>query len=170
MRRVEAPRPAGCGILRRLRRPADNRARSVAVALAAVGALACAAATPPVAGAATGVRPATLSISETFSARSGVPSEGFVPFLAIERGSDHASVLDAAFPKLGRRGSRGQVRLTTGPGLLVIHRYMRICDGNCGTLDPPMAACALRLRLHPGDRVVLRVRASVLGCAIRRGR
>jgi hypothetical protein len=157
-------------MLRWLHRSSPSRARPVAVALAAAGALVWAGAAPPSAGAAARVRPATISISETFSTRSGVPTEGFVPFLAIERGGDHASVLDAPFPKLERTGSRGQVRLRTAPGLLVIHRYMRICDGNCGTLDPPMAGCALRLRLHPGDRVVLRVRASFLGCAIRRGR
>ncbi|MCA1689018.1 MAG: hypothetical protein LC720_00760 [Actinobacteria bacterium] len=168
MRRVEASGPAWSGILRRLTRSPHNRARPVAVALAAAGALVCGAAAPPIAGAGVQVRPGTISISETFSTRSGVPAEGFVPFLAIDRGGGHGSVVDAPFPTLQRGGGPGQVRLSLAPGLLVIHRYMRICDGNCGTLDPPTAACALRLRLHPGDRVVLRVRASFLGCAIRR--
>src|SRR5205823_3133329 len=116
------------GILPRLSRAADNRARPAVVALVVAGAVLCGALTATIARAAVRGGPATLSITETFSTRSGAPSEGFVPFLAVERASDHASLLDAPFPKLERPGSRGQVRLRMGPGLLVIHRYMRICD------------------------------------------
>jgi hypothetical protein len=105
-------------------------------------------------------------ISEKFDRRSGFPVEGFMPFLAVERSSDHSAVLEAAFPRLEQGGHR--VRLGLGPGVFVIHRYMRVCDGNCGFLDPPTAACALRLRLRAGQEIVLRIRASAGGCAIRR--
>jgi hypothetical protein len=109
---------------------------------------------------------AALLISETFDRRSGFPVEGFMPYLAIDRSSDHSAVLEAAFPGLERAGHRVRVNLV--PGVFEIHRYMRVCDGNCGLLDPPSAVCALRLRVRAGQRIMLRIRASFLGCSIRR--
>ena len=118
------------------------------------------------AAAASGDRVAVVAISEEFSTRHGTPSEGFVPFLAVT--GDQGPVLEQPFPRLERRGVG--VRLRLAPGVVVIRRYMRVCDGNCGFLDPPTAGCALRMRLAVGHRVVLRIRATVTGCAIRRSR
>lgn len=112
-------------------------------------------------------RPAVITIRETFIKDGGFAIEGFIPFLALERSSDHALVLDSPFPALEQDSARHAVKLQTPPGTYFLYRYMRICDGNCGVLDPPAATCHRQLRLSPGQHLALHIRASISTCTIR---
>jgi hypothetical protein len=62
----------------------------------------------------------------------------------------------------------GKLTLQVQPGAYRLVSWQRLCDGNCGTLDPPSQHCARLITLRPGDQLTaaIRVNFASSGCVI----
>jgi hypothetical protein len=53
------------------------------------------------------------------------------------------------------------------PGAYRLVSWQRICDGNCGNLDPPSQQCARPFTLRPGEQLTAAIRVNFAsGCVI----
>jgi hypothetical protein len=91
---------------------------------------------------------------------SAVPIEGALSYLRVER---------AGGVTLAERQLPGSHKLTLAvqPGAYRLVSWQRICDANCGNLDPPSNQCARSFTLRPGERLQAAIRVNfVSGCVI----
>jgi len=91
-----------------------------------------------------------------------IPIEGAITFIRVKRPSGRG-VLTRRLPASDR------LTLPLRPGRYRLVSWQRLCDGNCGTLDPPSDRCARSLAIAPGERLraTIRVNYAVAGCVIR---
>jgi len=61
----------------------------------------------------------------------------------------------------------GKLTLRVPPGAYRLLSWQRICDANCGNLDPPSQECARPFTLGPGERLTADIRVNFAsGCVI----
>ena len=61
-----------------------------------------------------------------------------------------------------------RLTLPLRPGRYRLVSWQRLCDANCGTLDPPSHRCARSLILRDGERLKATIRVNyAVGCVIR---
>jgi hypothetical protein len=90
-----------------------------------------------------------------------IPIEGAITFIRIKRPSGRV-VLTRRLPTSDR------LTLPLRPGRYRLVSWQRLCDGNCGTLDPPSDRCARSLSIHAGERLKATIRVNyAVGCVIR---
>jgi hypothetical protein len=67
----------------------------------------------------------------------------------------------------GELPGRGKLTLTLQPGGYRLVSWQRICDANCGNLDPPSYQCARPFTLRQGERLHAAIRVNFTsGCVI----
>ena len=134
-----------------------------AAALAAGSFAAQASARPPVRSAAHAApaRPAGHLAIRKIRVGDAIPIEGAITFIRVKRPSGRV-VLTRRLPASDRR----TLPLPAGRYRLV--SWQRLCDGNCGTLDPPSDRCARSLTIVAGQRLRATIRVNyAVGCVIR---
>jgi hypothetical protein len=91
-----------------------------------------------------------------------IPIEGAITFIRVKRPSGRV-VLTRRLPASDR------ITLPLRPGRYRLVSWQRLCDGNCGTLDPPSHRCARPLTMMAGERLraTIRVNYAAAGCVIR---
>jgi len=91
-----------------------------------------------------------------------IPIEGAITFIRVKRPSGRV-VLTRRLPASDR------LTLPLPAGRYRLVSWQRLCDGNCGTLDPPSHRCARWLTLRAGERLraTIRVNYAAAGCVIR---
>jgi hypothetical protein len=90
-----------------------------------------------------------------------IPIEGAITFVRVKRPSGRV-VLTRRLPASDR------LTLPLRPGRYRLVSWQRLCDGNCGTLDPPSDRCARSLAITPGERLRATIRVNyAVGCVIR---
>ncbi len=110
----------------------------------------------------TSVRPAGHLAIKKIRVGDGIPIEGAITFVRVKRPSGRV-VLTRRLPASDR--STFPLR----PGRYRLVSWQRLCDGNCGTLDPPSHRCARSLTIRPAERLraTIRVNYAAAGCVIR---
>jgi len=100
-----------------------------------------------------------LQINQTMVGHA-VPIEGALSYIRIERASG-ATLSQRQLP------GRGALTLTVPPGAYRLVSWQRLCDANCGNLDPPSHQCARPFTLRPGQHLQARIRVNYAGgCVI----
>jgi hypothetical protein len=90
-----------------------------------------------------------------------IPIEGAITFIRVKRPSGRV-VLTRRLPASDR------LTLPLRPGRYRLVSWQRLCDGNCGTLDPPSDRCARSLTITAGERLRATIRVNyAVGCVIR---
>ena len=90
-----------------------------------------------------------------------IPIEGAITFIRVKRPSGRV-VLTRRLPASDR------LTLPLRPGRYRLVSWQRLCDGNCGTLDPPSDRCARSLTITAGERLTATIRVNyAVGCVIR---
>ena len=109
-----------------------------------------------------GVRPAGHLVIKKIRVGDAIPIEGAITFVRVKRPSGRA-VLTRRLPASDR------LTLPLRPGRYRLVSWQRLCDGNCGTLDPPSHRCARSLTIRPAERLraTIRVNYAAAGCVIR---
>lgn len=79
--------------------------------------------------------------------------EGYVQYVSVRRAHDGLLVYRGAD---GDKPISAHLRLPTGS--YVVYSWTRVCDANCGNLDPPSDGCRGALRVRSGRSVTLIVR------------
>jgi len=132
-----------------------------AAALAA-GSFTAQASTGQAGAAQAGVRPAGHLVIKKIRVGDAIPIEGAITFVRVKRPSGRA-VLTRRLPASDR------LTLPLRPGRYRLVSWQRLCDGNCGTLDPPSHRCARSLTIRPAERLraTIRVNYAAAGCVIR---
>jgi len=91
---------------------------------------------------------------------NAVPVEGALSYIRLKRAAG-ATVTERQLP-----GS-GKLTLRVQPGAYRLVSWQRICDGNCGSLDPPSQQCARPFTLRPGVQLTATIRVNfAAGCVI----
>ena len=110
----------------------------------------------------TSVRPAGHLAIKKIRVGDAIPIEGAVTFVRVKRPSGRV-VLTRRLPVSDR------LTLPLRPGRYRLVSWQRLCDGNCGTLDPPSHRCARPLTMMAGERLraTIRVNYAAAGCVIR---
>jgi hypothetical protein len=91
---------------------------------------------------------------------NAVPTEGSLSYIRVERATG-VTVTERQLPGTGKL----TLRVPPGPYRLV--SWQRICDANCGNLDPPSQRCARPFTLRPGDQLTAAIRVNFAsGCVI----
>jgi len=90
-----------------------------------------------------------------------IPIEGAITFIRVKRPSGRV-VLTRRLPVSER------LTLPLPAGRYRLVSWQRLCDGNCGTLDPPSDRCARSLTIRAGERLRATIRVNyAVGCVIR---
>jgi hypothetical protein len=90
-----------------------------------------------------------------------IPIEGAITFIRVKRPSGRV-VLTRRLPASDR------LTLPLRPGRYRLVSWQRLCDANCGTLDPPSDRCARSLTITAGERLRATIRVNyAVGCVIR---
>jgi hypothetical protein len=90
-----------------------------------------------------------------------IPIEGAITFIRVKRPSGRV-VLTRRLPASDR------LTLPLRPGRYRLVSWQRLCDANCGTLDPPSNRCARSLTIRAGQRLRATIRVNyAVGCVIR---
>ena len=144
------------------RRPAIRRCRRAAILVLVpllLGACTAQASPSPAATAGAAAGTAQLRITQVRVSAS-VPIEGSLSYVRLER-TGGTTVTE-------RLPDSGKLALTVRPGAYRLVSWQRICDANCGNLDPPSNRCARPFTLREGDRlqVVIRLDWASPRCAI----
>jgi len=110
----------------------------------------------------TSVRPAGHLAIRKIRVGDAIPIEGAITFVRVKRPSGRV-VLTRRLPASDR------LTLPLPPGRYRLVSWQRLCDGNCGTLDPPSHRCARSLTIRSAERLraTIRVNYAVAGCVIR---
>lgn len=91
---------------------------------------------------------------------TAVPTEGALSYLRLERATG-ATVTQRQLP------GGGKLTLSLQPGAYRLASWQRICDANCGNLDPPSQQCAQPFTLRPGEQLTATIRVNFAsGCVI----
>src|SRR5262249_37373575 len=97
------------------------------------------------------VRPAGHLAIRKVRVGDAIPIEGAITFVRVKRPSGRV-VLTRRLPDSDR------ITLPLRPGRYRLVSWQRLCDGNCGTLDPPSHRCARSLRVRAGERLRATIR------------
>ena len=91
---------------------------------------------------------------------ASVPIEGSLSYVRLER-TGGTTVTE-------RLPDSGKLTLTVRPGAYRLVSWQRICDANCGNLDPPSNRCAQPFTLRKGEQLqaVIRLDWESSGCVI----
>jgi hypothetical protein len=137
----------------------SRRGRAAALASMTLVLASCAAQATP-GPAATAPAPAgQLRIIQT-RVGTAVPIEGALSYIRLERATG-ATVTQRQLP-----GS-GNLTLQVRPGAYRLVSWQRICDANCGTLDPPSQHCARPLTIRSGEQLTVAIQVNFAsGCVI----
>jgi hypothetical protein len=109
----------------------------------------------------TSVRPAGHLAIKKIRVGDAIPIEGAITFVRVKRPSGRV-VLTRRLPASDR------LTLPLRPGRYRLVSWQRLCDGNCGTLDPPSHRCARSLTIRPAERLRATIRVNyAVGCVIR---
>lgn len=108
----------------------------------------------------------TLRVTQVIAPGSPLPVEGAIPYIRVARG-DGSTVVKR---RLVFKGRKAFALVSLAPGRYRLQSWQRVCDGNCGILDPPSDRCARWLRIHRAQRLdaTITVRYGS-GCRIRFG-
>lgn len=134
-----------------------------AAALAAGSVTAQASVRPPVRSAVhpASARPAGHLAIRKIRVGDVIPIEGAITFIRVKRPAGRV-VLTRRLPASDRR------TLPLRPGRYRLVSWQRLCDANCGTLDPPSDRCARSLTIVAGQRLRATIRVNyAVGCVIR---
>ena len=94
-----------------------------------------------------GVVNGRLQIRQILAKNTPLPIEGAIPVVAIVR-------RDGSLVAKRRLGLvRPSAAFSLAPGRYRLLSWQRICDGNCGTLDPPSDRCSRAFTLHRSQRL-----------------
>lgn len=77
---------------------------------------------------------------------NGMPTEGALSYIRLERAGG-TTVTERQLP------SSDKLTLTVQPGTYRLVSWQRICDANCGHLDPPSSRCARSFTLRKGEQL-----------------
>ena len=91
--------------------------------------------------------PAKLHVQQVIARGSPLPVEGSIPYIRVARADGTTVVRRRLNP--AKRTPFADVSLA--PGRYRLQSWQRICDGNCGYLDPPSNPCARWFRIHRGQ-------------------
>ena len=115
----------------------------------------------PVAHSAGSTRPAGHLAIKKVRVGDTNPIEGAITFIRVKRPSGRV-VLTRRLPPSER------LTLPLRPGRYRLVSWQRLCDANCGTLDPPSDRCARSLTIRTGERLRATIRVNyAVGCVIR---
>jgi hypothetical protein len=91
---------------------------------------------------------------------ASVPIEGSLSYVRLERTG--GTTVTERLPDSDR------LTLTVRPGAYRLVSWQRICDANCGNLDPPSNRCTRPFTLRKGEQLqaVIRLDWESSGCAI----
>jgi hypothetical protein len=91
---------------------------------------------------------------------ASLPIEGSLSYVRLER-TGGTTVTE-------RLPDSGKLTLTVRPGAYRLVSWQRICDANCGNLDPPSNRCTRPFTLRKGEQLqaVIRLDWESSGCAI----
>jgi len=147
-------------VLMACRRPTlRHRGRAAALASMTLVLASCAAQATQGPAATAPAQPGQLRIIQV-RVGAAVPTEGALSYIRLERATG-ATVTKRQLP-----GS-GKLTLQAQPGAYRLLSWQRICDANCGTLDPPSQHCARPFTLRPGDQPTAAIRVNFAsGCVI----
>jgi hypothetical protein len=110
--------------------------------------------------------PARLHVQQVIAPGSPLPIEGSIPFIRVSR-ADGSTVVRRRL-NVTTRTPTADVRLA--PGRYRLQSWQRICDGNCGYLDPPSDRCARWFRIHRAQTLKATITVAFgSGCRIRFG-
>lgn len=133
----------------------------VTAAALAAGSCTAQASTRPAAHPAGPARPAGHLAIKMVRVGDTIPIEGAITFIRVKRPSGRV-VLTRRLPASERR------TLPLLPGRYRLVSWQRLCDANCGTLDPPSDRCARSLLIRSGERLQATIRVNyAVGCVIR---
>jgi hypothetical protein len=136
-----------------------RRGRAAMLASMTLVLASCAAQATPRPAAIAPAQPGQLRILQV-TVGNAVPIEGALSYIRVERATG-ATVTERELP-----GS-GQLTLRVPPGAYRLVSWQRICDGNCGNLDPPSQQCARPFTLGPGEQLTAAIRVNFAsGCVI----
>jgi len=131
------------------------------VAALAAGSCTAQASVRPAAHPAGPARPAGHLAIKMVRVGDAIPIEGAITFIRVKRPSCRV-VLTRRLP------SSGRLTLPFPAGRYRLVSWQRLCDGNCGTLDPPSDRCARSLTIRSGERLKATIRVNyAVGCVIR---
>ena len=89
-----------------------------------------------------------------------LPIEGALSYIRVERAAG-AAIAERQLPE------SGTLTLTVPPGAYRLVSWLRICDANCGNLDPPGDQCARPFTLGRGEGLHAAIRVTFTGrCVI----
>jgi len=137
------------------------RRRGCAVMLASITVLlaSCAAQATPDSAATAPAQAGQLHIRQV-TVGNALPAEGALSYIRVERATG-ATVTERQLP-----GSH-KLTLQLAPGAYRLVSWQRVCDGNCGSLDPPSQRCARPFTLRQGGQLAATIRVNfAAGCAI----
>lgn len=104
--------------------------------------------------------PAALRIEQSLDSSGGIPIEGEYSYARIESPSG-AKISEERLPEDGR------VTIHLSPGTYRLLSYQRICNGNCGYLEPPSEECSRAFDISDDEPLVARIRVTFgSGCTI----
>ena len=136
-----------------------RRGRAAMLASMALVLASCAAQATPDPAATASAHAGRLRILQVMVGNA-VPIEGALSYIRLERATG-ATVTERQLP-----GS-GQLTLRVPPGGYRLLSWQRICDGNCGNLDPPSQQCARPDTLRSAEQLTAAIRVNFAsGCVI----
>src|SRR5215467_3214967 len=108
--------------------------------------------------------PTQLHVRQVVPPGSPRPDEGWIPYNRLVR-PDGSAVVQR---RLNRTKWPLYADVRLSPGRYRLVSWQRICDANCGNLDPPSDRCARPFTLRKGDRLqaVIRLDWASPGCVI----
>lgn len=91
---------------------------------------------------------------------NAVPAEGALAFVGIERATG-APVIQRRLP------ASGKLALRLDPGAYRLASWPRVCDANCGDLDPPSSRCSRPVTVRRHEQLIAVIRVNfAAGCVI----
>jgi hypothetical protein len=91
---------------------------------------------------------------------NAVPIEGALSYIRLERTAG-TTVTERQLP-----GS-DKLTLQVRPGAYRLVSWQRICDANCGNLDPPSQQCVRTFTVGPGEKLTAAIRVNFAsGCVM----
>jgi hypothetical protein len=103
---------------------------------------------------------ADLRVVQSLDFSGAIPIEGEYSYVRIESPSG-ASIAEERLPEDGR------VTIHLSPDSYRLISYQRICNGNCGYLEPPSEQCSSTFEISGDKPLVARIRVTFgSGCTI----
>src|SRR5215470_17074605 len=110
--------------------------------------------------------PTQLHVRQVVPPGSPRPDEGWIPYIRVVR-PDGTAVVQR---RLNRTKWPLYADVRLSPGRYRLVSWQRICDANCGNLDPPSDRCARWFRIHRGQTLKATITVTFgSGCRIRWG-